>query len=286
VAKIRDQQRSKVYRAEDILGRTKIGDGSVSAVQEYVDAVMTSAVVRRNYPDAPKRVPVRDGRGRRRAAALERGTVITLPAGWARTKEVVLHELAHVINAHDKLREKRERVEAFTAYAKSIGLHYWHRSLTTKRHAAEKVPARAAHGWQFAAILLDLVQWELGIEFRRQLAESFKKNGVRYRAPREIDDAERERLRQLAARNFGAAARSRQASIETAIVEAINATGAFASVTTYDPPAVEPAAFVISSGSMAWPKDGDGAEADRWNREQLDANAAAWLSLIDREAQR
>jgi len=99
----RDFQRSRAYAAEEASG---IIDGptlgSVGACRQWAESVLALPGLRATYPDAPCRVLVTDGRGRRRALAdydpdpatgLRR---IRLPR-WARSRAMVAHEVAHLL---------------------------------------------------------------------------------------------------------------------------------------------------------------------------------------------
>ena len=92
----RDNQRSKLYDAEDGVDRGRAFD-SVDAVQDFVDSITGSSYWER-IPGAPRVVAVRDGRGRRHACAAESwyGAEVRLPR-WSRNQLIVLHELAHTI---------------------------------------------------------------------------------------------------------------------------------------------------------------------------------------------
>lgn len=102
---LRDSQMSKVYKGENAAWgpdiRAKLDDPSVEGCQAYVDSVVSSASWKRIRAKFDPvwgyklgRVEVHDGRGCRRAWGGPGG--VTLPV-WARTKPVILHELAHVM---------------------------------------------------------------------------------------------------------------------------------------------------------------------------------------------
>ncbi|AXQ69237.1 hypothetical protein HOU02_gp488 [Caulobacter phage CcrBL9] len=80
---------------------------------------------------------------------------------WARCEHIVLHEVAH--------------------------------SLTIRRHGYHV----ASHGWQYAAIYLDLVRFGMGVEAHRMLKESFKAHKVRW-TPKKTRTASPEVLERLA----------------------------------------------------------------------------------------
>lgn len=139
----RDTQRSKVYAAENAaFDKSKSEGMSVEDVERFVAEVWRSDTakamrVAKGDPDrgAPR---VADGRGCRWA----RGGVgkITIPL-WARSRWIVLHELAH--------------------------------SLTSRRHAA--------HGPEFCRNYLELVERFLGFEARERLGWEMLKRRVKTR---------------------------------------------------------------------------------------------------------
>lgn len=146
---IRDTQRSRVYKAEKAIWPTHMGRPlrEVADVQRFIKKQMKRKAITRRYPDAAKTVHVHDGGGKRAASAY--GTwKISLPL-WARHELVVIHEMAHIV-AHR---------------------HYGERNI-------------AGHGWQFCAVLLDLVRFIMGKETHDALKASFKANRVRFTKPR------------------------------------------------------------------------------------------------------
>lgn len=88
-----------------------------------------------------KKIVVGDGRGRRRACAMFDRMTIKLPK-WARKDWVIAHEIAHL---------------PFTG---------------TDGHSA--------HGEDFCALYLKLIEMIMGGEVRHSLENSFDENGVRY----------------------------------------------------------------------------------------------------------
>lgn len=50
------------------------------------------------------------------------------------------------------------------------------------------------HGWHFAAIMLDLVERQMGKAAHQALAEEFKARRVRYRKPRQLSPEHRTAL--------------------------------------------------------------------------------------------
>lgn len=90
-----DPQKNKVYKAETILPDGK-RFSEVPEVQAYVDRLLGERWFRKLWPGW-KRIEVRDGRRRRRAASF--GSMIKMPR-WSRCEKYVLHEIAHSVTAH------------------------------------------------------------------------------------------------------------------------------------------------------------------------------------------
>jgi putative metallohydrolase (TIGR04338 family) len=144
----RDSQRSKLYTAEHTIPRG-LELREMDAIIGYLERVMAHQWYRRHY-GAIDRYELQDGRGRSSAAgglAWRSTARMTFPT-WSRCERILLHELAHAI--------------------------------TRKLHGFEC----AAHGWQFAAVFLDLVRHFMGAEVGEQLRLAFRENRVRYAAPR------------------------------------------------------------------------------------------------------
>lgn len=80
---------------------------------------------------------------RTRATCRWTGTWLLTFPKWAQTRWVVIHECCHGLAPRDT----------------------------------------AAHGWQFAAAYLRVVEQFLGVDSAKRLKDAFKKCGVRYRAP-------------------------------------------------------------------------------------------------------
>ena len=154
----RDNQRKKVYRAEDAAFESHEEANerveTVEDIEAYVRYVFGLKRVQNAFPKAmPKgassfsgwQVPrVGDGRHRRRAGATP--YAIFMPRR-ARHKWVVLHELAHTISL--------------------------------------RIDSRiAGHGWEYCETYLLLVRYALGVEAHDLLKASFKKHRVKFRAPR------------------------------------------------------------------------------------------------------
>ena len=144
MTRARDTQRSKLYAAESVVHGDKFE--SVADMQRYVDKLVGRAWFKRRWPNVTS-IEVRDGRGRSRAGAYSRGGYITMPR-WSRYEEVVLHEVAHIV----------------TDYQHGTNL--------------------AAHGWQFAHNLIELVHYHMGKDEADKMKASFRKAKVRFSEPK------------------------------------------------------------------------------------------------------
>ena len=96
MAKVKDQAK-RLYAAEELSG-IKYGDAlTLKECQKFVDKVIARKYVLEAYGIQAKRpITVLDGRGRRKACATfyYGQRAIKLPR-WARTRYVILHEVAH-----------------------------------------------------------------------------------------------------------------------------------------------------------------------------------------------
>lgn len=88
----RDFQRSRVYRAQNVLWQSGKRFHSREEVQDYVDRVSRSRLWR-SFEAAPSRIEVRTARGAS-SASLHHKPVIRI-SHWHRCERTVLHELAH-----------------------------------------------------------------------------------------------------------------------------------------------------------------------------------------------
>jgi len=186
----RDSQKQKLYSAERAIASETVGDGSIADVTLFVNKVLSSAVVRRNYPNTPTRLHVKDGRGTRIARGGLGG--LSLPAGWARKELVVLHEIAHALNSADAEYERRRKTDRAAREATERGTNYWRNDFAARRKEIEKCEPRASHGWQFASILLDLVRWFMGAEQERALKVAFRAHRVRFTAKKQLSPEQRQ----------------------------------------------------------------------------------------------
>lgn len=142
----RDSQRSRLYKADDVLKPFAKPLLTVKDMERFVRRVWSSNRLHKKYRVGSRLPVVKDGRGRRNAGGWSGG--ITMPL-WARSTNVALHELAHTI---------------------------------TQRHYGYTV---AAHGWQYCGVFLQLVRWFIGKEAHDAFKLSMKQNKVRFTAPRQ-----------------------------------------------------------------------------------------------------
>lgn len=154
----RDSQRQKIYSSERrafpdmAMGRLGATWTDFEDAVRWVRKVQASAWWRKRYPEiTPGTLVV--GKANRGAHCEAGGHRINL-SRWAYREEVILHEMAHVIV---------ERTYA-------VG----------RRHEV------TWHGWEFAKTFLELVERFLGKEHAARLRDEFRKNGVRYKAPRKV----------------------------------------------------------------------------------------------------
>ncbi|MFP1646285.1 hypothetical protein [Pontitalea aquivivens] len=183
--KSRDSQRSKLYKAEREAWQVFSSPlATVADIRQYLERQSTRKPLQHRYGDAINvtewELEIADGRGTLHAAAYGSHR-ISIPL-WARNNGVVLHEWAHII--HNRL-EIDGRISSTT-------FDLW-------RHGSRRQELRggASHGWQFAAIYLDLVHFCIGKEAAAALKEAFKKHKVRYR-PKRTRVPTQEQLERLA----------------------------------------------------------------------------------------
>lgn len=156
----RDSQRSKLYKAErKALEPLKTELPTVGDVERYIHKQVKRVALQTRYGGALdlERWPLKitDGRGTRKALA-HGSRKISLPAGWARCDWVALHEFAHIV--HNRL---------------GVVPLYGTRT--------KELEGGASHGWQFAAIYIDLVHFCMGAEAADALKAEFKAARVRWR---------------------------------------------------------------------------------------------------------
>ena len=147
VARARDSQRTRLYRAEALAPRGQEMP-RVPRLQRALDEVVGSAWFGERYGSIGT-VVVDAGAGNRRATHRQRLTdgvhILKLPR-WARCRRILLHELAHAVVTH-------------------------------------RQPAAAPHGPEFARVLLDLVGQFQSPEDGAMLADSFRNGRIRVAPP-------------------------------------------------------------------------------------------------------
>jgi putative metallohydrolase (TIGR04338 family) len=146
MARVRDTQRGKVYKAEEHLPEALKGPKfeTLADCQAYYDHITQSRWWKARAIETP--IFLRDGRGTRTASAYSNwaGGYINLPR-WSRYQIVMLHELAHILNNR------------------------------SRQHGADRRP----HGAGFVRAFLDLVGRWIGPNMARVLRESMLEHGVR-----------------------------------------------------------------------------------------------------------
>lgn len=166
----RDNQREKCYRAErEALWPITTALPTVKDVERYLKRQSKRATLVSRYGRAVNltehTMEIKDGRGRRNACAFE-SYAIALPL-WARSDVVALHEWAHVI--HKRLN--------------------WSGAMLPEnkgtRTAELSDQYAAAHGWQWAAIFLDLVTFCIGREAAAAFKTALRKHHVRFKPKRQ-----------------------------------------------------------------------------------------------------
>lgn len=180
--KVRDTQRSKLYKSERAaLQSFSLPLPAVADVAQYLEKQSKRQPLQNRYGAAVDvtnwKLRVADGRGCRRALAY--GTYqIAIPL-WARQDWVVLHEWAHII--HNRLSARG----------------------TLNGSRTSELRGGAAHGWQYAAIYLDLVHFCMGKEAADALKAAFKDHKVRFR-PKRTRTVTPEQIARLAAMRVAA----------------------------------------------------------------------------------
>jgi putative metallohydrolase (TIGR04338 family) len=121
----RDTQRQRVYDAERTLAawRTPLGKrGAMDEVTAFVNEVVGSAWWQKR--SSIRTVYRKDGRGRSHAGAWtdwSGQSFVALPAGWARSKAVVLHELAHHLVPEEAAAHGKEFAGSLVALLERFG---------------------------------------------------------------------------------------------------------------------------------------------------------------------
>ena len=144
----RDSQRARLYRAEhEVFGvppHSVWPHLTLPAAEHFVHAVLAESWFREAF-GAVADVRIKDGRGTRHAYSAydsKRHSVLFSFPRWARSAPVLLHEIGHAANL--------------------------------RRHGVV-----AAHGPEFAAVYLRLVQRHLGTDAHVSLRDAFAKHKVK-----------------------------------------------------------------------------------------------------------
>ncbi len=178
----RDTQRARVYKSDAALVAIAKPLPMVRDVERFTKRMFGMKRVQEAFPSSARYSMPRVGDGRGRSHACGGEWEIKIPL-WARNEAVVIHELAHTI----ALREFGRRGDA------------------------------AFHGWQFCSVYLKLTLYGMGREAHDVLKAAFKKNRVRFTAPRakrQLTDEQRQALADRLALGRLAAASSRRQATE------------------------------------------------------------------------
>jgi hypothetical protein len=161
--KVRDQQRAKVYRAENAVNGFKDPEWrDLESCRKFLNELRNDRVLNRWYPKLKQtidKVELHPGMGRRKACC-EYGWnryTIKLPL-WARGRMVVCHELAHALIAE--------------MYGRNYQMNGTHPGSVQ------------AHGWQFARMQMFFIQRGVSKAKADELKASYKKHGVRFQQPK------------------------------------------------------------------------------------------------------
>lgn len=162
----RDNQRSKLYAAErEALWAIATRIETVPEIATWINRQSKRATLVRRFGYAVdvSDFQIADGRGRRIACSYVGANKIALPL-WARSDIIALHEWAHTI--HDRLTRDAHRLNA------SIIARHGERT--------KELAGGAAHGWQYAAIYLDLVRFCISDEAAEAFKIAMRKHHVRW----------------------------------------------------------------------------------------------------------
>lgn len=186
----RDTQRSKLYRAERVaLSGIASPLPTVGDIERYLEGQSARATLRSRYGKAVDvsdwKLRVTDGRRCRRALAY--GTYKIAIPRWARNDWVVLHEWAHIVHARITAMENGECLPRMFSHGSRIS----------------ELAGGPGHGWQYAAVYLDLVRFCMNAEAADALKAAFKEHRVRFRPKRTVTTTP-EQLERLAAMRVAA----------------------------------------------------------------------------------
>lgn len=108
----RDSQKSRLYAAEK---EFKTGPHpeyrKVAQIEEFIAEMIATNWWQARYPHIPH-IRVKDGRGTRIARGSSLAWQISLPL-WARTREIILHEVAHVLTPSHLPAHGREYAQVY-----------------------------------------------------------------------------------------------------------------------------------------------------------------------------
>ena len=172
MVKPKDYQRQKLYNAERHAfrfdrGGTVILKACELLVEEVEDSDLWADLCRVSEV-VPRKVRVKDGRGRRSACASYLSMSISLPR-WSRKDWIVLHELAHLATAGPMTYQAR--------------INYPEDIMSWQE-------VRAGHGPEFAGIYLELVGGFKSPADKARLRSAYFEYGVDWIDPFELEREE------------------------------------------------------------------------------------------------
>lgn len=108
----RDSQKSRLYAAEKEFKNGPHPEyRKVAQIEEFIAEMIATKWWQARYPHIT-RIRVKDGRGTRIARGSSQTWQISLPL-WARTREIILHEVAHVLTPDELPAHGREYAQIY-----------------------------------------------------------------------------------------------------------------------------------------------------------------------------
>lgn len=189
----RDSQRTKVYdsikAANKAVGKPL---GDMNEVRAFVTKIQSRATLQRRYGKILKDIAIADGRGNRWAHGDRDG--ICAPT-VQRSTIYVARALAYTIAARH--RSSRYKQGAGSRFAEMYN------------------PKLAWTGWEYCAVLMDLVRYGLGEKEADALLAEFDKRNVKWKKPRERVLTPQQKARaQIRGRELAAQNRDRKRRLE------------------------------------------------------------------------
>lgn len=189
----RDSQRTKVYNSINAASKA-VGKplGDMNEIHALVAKIQSRATLQRRYGKTLKDIIIADGRHNRWSHGDRKG--ICTPRA-ERTTIYIARALAYTISA-------RHRSSRYKLGAGS-------------RHDELYNPKQAWTGWEYCAILMDIVRYGLGEKEADALLAEFDKRNVKWKKPRErVMTPEQKAKAQIRGRELAAQNRDRKRRLE------------------------------------------------------------------------